>query len=103
MSKNYRKIYENYFGKIPNGCIIHHIDHNKNNNNLKNLLALPKKLHRKYHTSFIEFENIPTINVKSPYKTIFLYTKIANTIAELKEEIHYLILKKEGKIYVRNN
>jgi hypothetical protein len=34
---NYRKIYENHYGKIPNGYHIHHIDGNPFNNDISNI------------------------------------------------------------------
>lgn len=47
---NYRKKYKDYF-KIHFGSEydIHHIDFNHENNDIDNLLLLPKKLHRKLH------------------------------------------------------
>lgn len=47
---NYRKFYEEETGEtIPEGYEIHHIDHDRKNNDIDNLVALPKKLHRRYH------------------------------------------------------
>jgi len=42
-------IYEKYNGAIPKGMEIHHIDHNKDNNDISNLKLLTKKEHRKIH------------------------------------------------------
>lgn len=41
----HRIIYERNFGKIKNNWEVHHIDMNKHNNNLENLIALPKLFH----------------------------------------------------------
>jgi len=49
---NYRKIYKSYFGSIPKGYIIHHYDHNRENNEINNLVALPEILHLKYHSTY---------------------------------------------------
>tara|TARA_S200002703_G_C3736998_1_gene226584 strand:- start:674 stop:880 length:207 start_codon:yes stop_codon:yes gene_type:complete len=46
---NYRKLYENKIGKIPNDWEIHHIDFNHNNNNIDNLIAIPKIVHVVIH------------------------------------------------------
>ena len=47
---NYRKIYSDYFGiKIGSEYAIHHIDGNRSNNKIYNLLLLPKRLHSQYH------------------------------------------------------
>jgi hypothetical protein len=47
---NYRKFYEKETGsKIPDGFDIHHIDCDRSNNHILNLVALPKELYREYH------------------------------------------------------
>lgn len=47
---NYRRLYEKHYGiTIPPEYEIHHIDFNRKNNKIENLLLLPKKLHRKLH------------------------------------------------------
>ena len=46
----YKKIYENYYKiKIEKGVDIHHIDGNIKNNNIDNLICLPKKFHKCLH------------------------------------------------------
>ena len=42
-------IYEKYNGNIPKGYEVHHIDHNKDNNEIENLQLLTKKEHNKIH------------------------------------------------------
>jgi AraC-like DNA-binding protein len=44
-----RYIWEKYYGKIPEGNIIHHIDENKMNNNIKNLQCLTYQEHNLLH------------------------------------------------------
>lgn len=46
----HRYIYEKVFGKIPEGKVIHHIDHNKLNNNIDNLVALTIGEHNSIHS-----------------------------------------------------
>lgn len=47
---NYRKLYAKHYGiKIPPEYDIHHIDFNRENNDIKNLILLPKSLHHKLH------------------------------------------------------
>ena len=47
---NYRTAFKKYYGiDIPNGYEIHHIDLDRNNNDINNLLLLPVKLHHEYH------------------------------------------------------
>ena len=59
---NYRKLYEQNIGKIPDKWEIHHIDFNHNNNALENLIAVPSMVHMIIHQSgFIprdEIENL---------------------------------------------
>ena len=46
----YRKKYFEYFGfKFPKKWQIHHIDHDRENDDIGNLIALPDFLHRSYH------------------------------------------------------
>lgn len=48
--KDYRLKYKRYYGiDFNSDYVIHHIDLNHNNNDINNLLLLPKKLHAKYH------------------------------------------------------
>jgi len=51
MKFNYRNLYEKHYGKIPNNWDIHHIDFNHNNNDIKNLIAVPKLVHMVIHHS----------------------------------------------------
>jgi hypothetical protein len=51
---DYRKLYENSNGKIPKNWDIHHIDFNHKNNDIENLIAVPKMVHVVIHqTGFI--------------------------------------------------
>ena len=45
----HRYIYEKYYGKIPKGYDVHHIDHNKDNNDISNLKLVTAKEHKKIH------------------------------------------------------
>lgn len=47
--ENYKTTYELHYGKIPKGWVIHHIDMNRINNDLDNLIALPHGEHLKLH------------------------------------------------------
>ena len=58
---SYRKIYERLIGKVPDGYHIHHIDKNRGNNNIENLLMLPGGLHNRYHASLATIETIHEI------------------------------------------
>lgn len=45
----HRYVYEQAYGKIPDGYVIHHKDHNKMNNSIENLECLSKKDHDEHH------------------------------------------------------
>lgn len=55
----YKRYYEIDFGKE---YAVHHIDGNRENNDISNLVLLPSKLHSKYHfqKSIIEAVPLPT-------------------------------------------
>ena len=42
-------VWEKYFGKIPTGYQIHHIDGNKENNNIENLQLVTPLEHKRIH------------------------------------------------------
>lgn len=46
---DYRQKYELFFGKTPKGCHVHHIDGNKNNNHILNLIRLTDEDHWLVH------------------------------------------------------
>lgn len=45
----HRLIFEDFYGKIPNNCIIHHKDNNKKNNCIMNLQIMTQNEHCKDH------------------------------------------------------
>lgn len=45
----HRKVWEDAYGKLLKGWVVHHIDFNKVNNALENLMALPEWLHDELH------------------------------------------------------
>ena len=46
----HRAVYHYYFGDIPEGYEIHHIDENKANNDISNLVMMTKSEHRSFHS-----------------------------------------------------
>ena len=58
----HRVIFESFYGPIPNGCIIHHIDGNKTNNCIMNLQLLTRSNHNRQH------DNLPNINITGYYR-----------------------------------
>ena len=48
--KNYRKLYKEHYGiEFGEDMAVHHIDFDRSNNNIDNLLLMPRTLHQKYH------------------------------------------------------
>lgn len=56
MSRIYRTIYMKHIKQDIKNKDIHHMDLNHNNNNLSNLVAVSKSLHRRLHRFFYECE-----------------------------------------------
>lgn len=51
MIPDYNKLYKNYYNiGFGEEYVIHHIDENRKNNNISNLILLPRELHAEYHT-----------------------------------------------------
>lgn len=54
---NYRKIYEEQTNEpIPENWEVHHIDLNRENNDIKNLVAMPKEMHIEFHSKLKKAE-----------------------------------------------
>jgi hypothetical protein len=48
--KDYRKKYKRYYGiEFGSDYAIHHLDFDRTNNSIENLLLLPSELHTRYH------------------------------------------------------
>lgn len=57
MTHDYKKIYREHYGPIPEGWEVHHIDYNHSNNHHRNLVALPSDVHKKLHRAYNELMN----------------------------------------------
>lgn len=58
----HRVIFESFYGPIPKGCVIHHIDGDKTNNCILNLQLLTRADHNRQHNT------IPNTNITGYYK-----------------------------------
>ncbi len=57
--KNYRTKYKRYYNiDFDNNFVIHHLDFDRNNNEISNLLLLPKELHQRYHFYLQHMDNM---------------------------------------------
>ena len=45
----HRAVYEFHHGPIPKGCAIHHVDGNRSNNDLGNLVLMDRRKHQSHH------------------------------------------------------
>jgi len=90
---NYRKFYQEELGIILDKSYhVHHIDGNRQNNDIVNLVALPKKLHLKYHNQKAKYDFVvSSINecsyfFKCEYKKYFsaieLFMDVKNEVAK---------------------
>ena len=61
--KYYKKHYKNLCGDYPKNFEIHHIDFDRKNNDIQNLVALPKSLHKFYHKALYDFQH-PVTNFR---------------------------------------
>lgn len=60
--ENYRNYFKEYYNiDFSDDYEIHHIDLNHNNNNIDNLMILPKKLHNLYHLFLYYYNNAPEL------------------------------------------
>ena len=97
---NYRKAYkQRYRIDFGSDYDIHHIDMNRENNNIQNLILLPKELHQRLHRSII--------NAAMKGKDVFKYECCANQLvcgmlatqlqeaAKIYEELQYWASCKE--------
>ena len=53
-AKEHVVVWEKHHGEIPKGSVIHHIDEDKQNNNIENLACVSKKDHDKLNRSLLK-------------------------------------------------
>lgn len=54
----HRHVYENAFGRLPDGWHVHHLDCDPRNNQLSNLMALPSAVHNRLHKLMREADEV---------------------------------------------
>ena len=109
-TSNYRKIYENHYGKIPKdkdgkSYQIHHIDGNHKNNNFTNLKCVTEKEHYEIHLSQGDWRacQIMSARMKKPYKVISDLAR-KGALKQVENGTHNLLLKgKDSPAYKNTN
>ena len=96
---NYRKFYENqYKVKLNKNFDIHHIDYNHNNNDITNLVALPKELHHRLHNAYNEYiqwcSNYSLDDIRLHTGALCSHTMFIESLTE------YLNIVEECKVYM---
>lgn len=87
---SYRKIWENTYGKIPNGYEIHHKDGNGKNNSIENLICVTPEEHYRIHYEQGDF---------MACKLIAARISVSN---EEKNRIHKLAMQKRDQTGEKN-
>jgi hypothetical protein len=105
---NYRKFYKQYYNiEFGKEMDIHHIDMNKDNNSIDNLILLPNRVHSLFHFSLNAIGGLDNINkIVNPnlseiisvpnhsYSVNMLYVYVSS-LQEIQEWICYKSLKYE--------
>lgn len=106
-SKQYRDFYESKTNKkIPSGFDVHHIDQNRSNNDITNLVAIPKIVHKEYHNNLNIYEislNSLDINIHSNPMVYDFYLENINKYAVCCKLIKYFIMYRDALILGHNN
>ena len=87
----HRLIYEENFGPIPEGFHIHHLDNDKNNNALENLVLISKSNHHKLHFNMINNPNWGNGRIDKAGGVTFLSAEKnkGRTMQEIADELGY--------------
>ena len=104
---DYRKHYEECTGeKVKKNYHVHHIDHNRKNNKIKNLVAIPIKLHSKYHNVYIKYLEVLE-SIKDFYYFYsteeIKYCKLIKNYMDIKTELYKYISIRNSLIIDNNN
>lgn len=98
---DYRKFYkEHYAIEFGSDFVVHHIDSNRNNNDISNLLLLPRKLHARYHflLNALSIQSGGYVDLKLKDKGITNYElKILDLLPEIMKECNKWIRYKENR------
>lgn len=100
--ERYKKHYKINFGKEYD---IHHIDFDRNNNSISNLLLLPKTLHLKYHAYKKEYDIVISsgLSLKLNYNStmqrnlqLYCQEKLLDIVSEIQDWIMMKFFEDKG-------
>lgn len=107
---NYKKILSDALGGITwnsKEFVVHHINHDRGDNRVNNLLLLPKKLHSKYHLLFehVHYSNysLTDKSTDSPYVNqdmVYALVEARQDITEISNVQEQLIFAMEHDSYI---
>lgn len=87
---DYRKIYEQHNGKIPEGCEIHHIDGNRANNDITNLKCVTVLEHYNIHLA------------QGDYMACSMIMTRMNLTPDQKKALHKMAMQKRDQFGEKN-
>lgn len=103
-ANNYRRIFKQHYGiEFGTEFDVHHIDGDRSNNEIENLMVLPSDLHTRYHSLKREIEGqfVPTKitgnGVNNSQNCIFNLEKFLEVLRECNEWYDYKMYL-DGKI-----
>lgn len=60
--KDYRKKYKRHYGvEFGKEFVVHHIDGDRSNNDIENLMLMPRDIHSEYHMAKSQVENMGSV------------------------------------------
>ena len=74
-------VYKKHYKIIPDGYDVHHVDHNKHNNSVDNLIAIPRKMHKRIH---VIYKDTGVKLTKSEIRKLYSELKVADIKAKFK-------------------
>lgn len=95
---NYRIYYKEYFGiDFNSNYCVHHLDSNRENNDISNLLLLPKDVHHRFHFTSRVFKDAvriidPSLKNIGPFCSCYeveMFEIYLNSIIEIQKWIGY--------------
>lgn len=99
---NYRKYYRSMIGmNIAVDFEIHHIDCDRDNNHISNLVSIPRELHKKYHNYKNKVENLLS-EINTTRSDIYdIETKLDSIrqFSQLRNKIYEYELMRDSLLY----